>query len=454
MGYGPQEPYEPYEYGQYQPNPYEGGGEGYPEYPQPGYPQPEYQPYPEQAYQEQPYAEQPYQDPAYQEAYPADPAVAADPQWAMSGMGWEQRAWDEARLGVSPLQEYGQDQGGRQTDYESNAPGRGSRRRAAAPEHEREYDGYDEYGNYDEHGGYNEYGGYAEEPGASEVPQPRSGLTEPAEFGQPTVRQAPSPAAASAPGAVPAPGRGAFGAAGLGAILALAALASASAALVVIALVQLGVAYGWQLAAGLGRNGRGDRRSIVLTALIGWAASAAAFKLTGSQRDISVPVALGVGFLLLAADQTLRQRTAIGDGERITALAVSVAGAVFAALPAAFVLADRTDKGLTAACASAAAVGVLCCALLGRDPLRGILAAVVPGAAVGALAATSFSATGGLKAGAFGGAVAALAAGAGSGALDRMTAEGELRGSTRIVAQTLPLGLAAVGAVFATAVFR
>lgn len=441
MGYGPQEPYEPYEYGQYQPNPYEGAGggpgygEGYPDHPQAGYQQPEYQPYPDQGY--------PEQDPAGQ-------AGAADPQWAMSGMGWEQRAWDEARLGVSPLQEYGQDQGRRQSDYESNAPGRGSRRRAAAPEQEREYE------DYDEHSGYDEYGGYAGEPGTAEVPRPRSGRNAEAESAEPTERQTPAPAAASAPvaAAPAASGRGAFGAAGLGAILTVAALASASAVVVVIALVQLGVAYGWQLAAGLGRNGRGDRRSVVLTVLTGWAASAAAFRLTGSQDEIGVPVALGVGFLLLAADQTLRQRVAIGDGERITALAVSVGGALFAALPAGFVVADRADTGLTAACASAAAVGVLCCALIGRDPLRGVLTALVPGAAVGALAATSFSAGGGVRAGALGGAVAALAAAAGSGALDRMAAEGELRGSTRIVAQTLPIGLAAVGAVFATAMFR
>lgn len=451
MGYGPQEPYEPYEYGQYQPNPYEGAGggeqgygEGNPRYPQPEYQQPEYQPYPEQGY-EQLYQEQGYQEQGYPEQGAADPAGVTDPQWAMSGMGWEQRAWDEARLGVSPLQEYGQEQGRRQTDYESNAPGRGSRRRAAAPEQEHEYEGYDEYG------------GYREEPGTAELPHPRSGDDAEADFGEPTARQIPAPAANPAPAPVAAPaasGRGAFGAAGLGAILAVAALASASAVLVVIALVQLGVAYGWQLAAGLGRNGRGDRRSIVLTVLTGWAASAAAFRLTGAQDEIGVPAALGVGFLLLAADQTLRQRVAIGDGERITALAVSVGGALFAALPAGFVVADRADTGLTAACALAAAVGVLCCALIGRDPLRGVLAGLVAGAVVGALAATSFSAAGGLKAGAFGGAVAALAAAAGSGALDRMAAEGELRGSTRIVAQTLPIGLAAVGAVFATAMFR
>jgi len=426
VGYGPQEPYEPYEpyeqYGQYQPEPYQGG---------------DYQAYPRQDY------EQGY-EPDYRQPYPAEQPAAPDPQWAMSGMGWEQRAWDETRLGVSPLQEYGGQPGGRQTDYESNAPGRGSRRRAPAPEQDGEYEGYDEYA------------GYAQPPGGPEVPRQRPGQadaeTGPADPVEPTRRQVPAPAATPAPAA--SAGRGAFGAAGLGAISALAALASSAATLVVIALVQVGVAYGWQLAAGLGRNGRGDRRSIVLTALTAWAASLAAFRLTGAQDELGVPVALGVGFFLLAADQTLRQRAGIGDGERITALAVSVAGALFAALPAGFVVADRADKGLTAACASAAAVGVLCCALIGRDPVRGIFAALIPGAAVGALAATSFSAHGGLEAGAFGGAVAALAAAAGCGALDRMVAEGELRGSPRIVAQTLPIGLAVVGAVFATAIFR
>ncbi len=447
MSYGSQDPYEPYDpYGQYGPQ----GQEPYDPYQQPpqgegyGYGGEQYVEYREyQEYTE--YAE--YQEPGYQEyqePYPAE-AGAPDPQWAMSGMGWEQQAWDEARLGVSPLQEYEGGSAGPATATEpSHTPGRGSRRRAPAVEED--YDGYQ---------------GLPEQPGESDawdVPERRPEPARDAESDRPEPLEPARPAGRAAPAAAasePAnPVRGALGAAGLGAILAVAALASASAVLVVVALVQLGIAYGWQLAAGLGKNGRGDRRATVLTALTGWAASGAAFQLTGDQDQLGIPAALGVGFLLLAADQTLRKRAVVGEGEQITALAIAVGGGLFAALPAAFVVAARIDTGLTAACASAAAIGVLCCALLGREPIRGVFAALIPGAVVGALAASSFSASGGLKAGAFGGAVAAVAAAAGAGALARMAKEGELRGSVRIAAQTLPIGLASIGALFATAMFR
>lgn len=488
MGYGSQEPYEQYErYGEYEPygqydgngrddgnGRYQGGGEyGYGD----AYPQqrPEYPPFPEQGGQpgfgneyEHGY-EQGYRS-GYQESYPAaglepsgalDPGMdpAMDPQWAMSGMGWEQRAWDETRLGVSPLQEYGQGQaqpqGGLAGEQAARAPGRGSRR--GAPAQEQEFDGYEDplaYGApapYQDPAGHRNAAGFDAYPDDDAYPD-EAGMPEPAT--RAAADTADAAASTSAPAAPAAAGRGAFGAAGLGAILAVAGLATTSAVLVVVALVQLGVAYGWHLAAGLGKNGRGDRRSIVLTALIGWAASAVSFRVSGTQNEMGLIGALGVGFVVLAADLMLRRRVVLGDGERLAALASAVGGALFVTLPAGFVVAERTDTGLTAACASAAAVGVLCCALLGRNPLRGILVGLVAGAAVGASAATSFSAAGGLDAGALGGAVAAVASAAGSGALDRMAAEGGLRGSTRIVAQTLPIGLAAVGAVIATAMFR
>jgi len=182
-------------------------------------------------------------------------------------------------------------------------------------------------------------------------------------------------------------------------------------------------------------------------------ATAGAVRLSVNDDSIGLPATLGVGFLLLAADQALRPRP-LGEGERVAGLAIGVTGALFAVLPAGFVAAERVDSGLTAACAMAAAFGVLCCALLGRNPVRGILAALVLGAGVGAVAAQSLQAQGGLKAGALGGAVAALAAAAAVGATDRIAAEGDARGSTRIVTQALPVALAAMGALFAAAVYR
>jgi hypothetical protein len=236
-------------------------------------------------------------------------------------------------------------------------------------------------------------------------------------------------------------------------VTAVAALASAGALLVVIALVQAGVAYGWQQAMTSRENKRADKRTVILSVLVGWAATIAAFRLSVNNDSIGIPATLGVGFLLLAADQTLRPR-AFGDGERVAGLAVAVTGCLFALLPAGFVAAERLDSGLTAACAIAAAVGVLCCALLGRNPVRGILGALILGAGVGAVAAQSLQAQGGLEAGALGGAVAALAAAAAVGATDRVAAEGDARGSMRIVAQALPVALAAMGALFAAAVYR
>jgi hypothetical protein len=78
----------------------------------------------------------------------------------------------------------------------------------------------------------------------------------------------------------------------------------------------------------------------------------------------------------------------------------------------------------------------------------------VLGAGIGAVAAQSLTAHGGLRAGALGGALAALGAAAAVGALDRISAEGEARGSIRIVSQVLPLAPAAMGALFAAAVYR
>ena len=509
------ESYEYNEYNEYEQDPNRNQNQGYPgdqqqpyygeqQYQQPYQEQQQYdqsyegrQPYEGQPYQEQQYEGQQYEG-RYQEPYQQEPYQQPDQQWAQSGLGWEQHAWDEARLGVSPLQEaeYPRQEhpgpGGfpftqvnelSGTDfqqYQADLP-----RDLPVPDYPPEYD---EYGSgaaeppagrgrrgrasqTPEHDEYNDYNEYAGDPGSGDgsgFPHQRSddpdspAEDEEAGFGRsrkPEKSERSATAgkdAASGKTGAPAttPGRGSFGAAGIAVVAAIAAIASSGALLVVIALVQGAIAFGWQQAVGTRDGGRIDRRAVVLTALTGWAATAAVYKLALGDDFLGVPVALGIGFVLLAADQTLRGGRALGDGERVAGLAIAVTGGLFAVLPAGFVVSERTDSALTGACASAAALGVLCCALLGRDAVRGIVVGLVLGAAVGAYAAKTLQANGGLEAGAVGGAVAALGAATAVGAFDRVAAESEARGSIRIVSQALPVSLAAVGALIASAVFR
>ena len=459
--YDPYEPYEEYDHDQ-----------GHPEQQQPYYGEQQYQ-QPQQPYGEQ---YQQYQEPQQQ---------FQDPQWAQSGLGWERQAWDETRLGVSPLQEaesprpdpgygnylYAQVNELSGTDfqqYQADLPGdlpvpdyppeygrgaaepadhstgRGRRGRA------RQTPEIEEHGEYSDHAGHageSEFGDVAEFPHQrSQEPDSRAGA---AAAGAP-----PATSAGKSPAPPTAPGRGAFGAAGIGVVTAVAAVASTGALLVVVALIQAGIAFGWQQAVGERDGGKLDRRALVLTTLIGWAATAAVYKLALNSDYLGIPVTLGIGFLLLAADQMMRRGRSLGDGERVAGLGIAVAGGLFAVLPAGFVVSERTDSALTGACASAAALGVLCCALLGRSPVRGIMMGLVFGAGAGAYAAKTLQANGGLQAGALGGAVAALAAAAAVGAIDRIVAEAEARGSTRVVSQALPVALAAVGALISSAVFR
>jgi hypothetical protein len=472
MSYEDYEPYDEYEqqpyqqYGQYDEQrfqqPYE---QSQPQYEQPQHeqqPQPGYEQ--QQAYGQQPqYEQQPQPGYEQQQAYGQQPqyeqqqyeAPYQDQQWAQSGMGWEQRAWDEARHGASyPYTQVNELSGTDFPQYQADLP-----RDLPVPDYPPEYepDYPPEYERYSEYADYSEtsYADYAEEPAglphqrAEEAAEPEPGFeSEP----EPDRRPEPEkPATAPRPAAQA--GRGAFGAAGIGAITAVAAVASSGALLIVAALIQAGVALGWQQAMGIRDDGRLDRRAAVLTALIGWAGAAAAFKLSADSEYLGVLAPLGVGFLLLAADQTMRRR-ALGDGERAAGLGISVAGGFFAVLPAGFVIAERSDSALTGACASAAALGVLCCALLGRNPVRGVVAALVAGAGAGAFAAQTLQANGGLQAGALGGAIAALAAATAVGALDRIVAEADARGSTRIVSQVLPVALSAVGALIASTAFR
>jgi hypothetical protein len=446
MSYEDYEPYEEYE----QQQPYQQYGQ----YDQQQYQQPyeqQQQPYEQQSYaQQQPYEQQPYQAP-YQQ----------DQQWAQSGLGWEQQAWNDAQLGG--YQQYTQVNELSGTDFQQYQadlpqslpvpdypPEYGRRARPEQPEQYTEYTEYAEYTEYTE----TAYADYAEEPAG--FPHQRTDVDEagpePTPSTEPEAPQRePRPSAAQSSADA---GRGAFGAAGLCAVTAVAAIASSGALLVVIALIQAGIGIGWQQAVGARDGGRLDRRAAALTTLIGWAAAAAAFKLGADSQYLGILAPLGIGFLLLAADQTAHRGRELGDGERVAGLGISVAGAFFAVVPAGFVIAERTDSALTGACAVAAALGVLCCALLGRNPVRGILAALVFGAGLGAFAAKALQADGGLRAGALGGAMAALAAATAVGVLDRIVTEGEARGSTRIVSQALPVALSAVGAVIASTVFR
>lgn len=437
---------------------------------QPYYEQPyEQRQYEQQQYEQQPYEQQPYEqyrqpyEQQYEQPQPGYEGQYQDQQWAQSGLGWEQQAWDDARLGV-PYAQVNELSGTDFPQYQAELP-----RDLPVPDYPPEYQ------RYPAHQAPGEYQEYAAEP-ASGFPRQRAdqassaypdaaedvdspdAVARPAAAG-PEEKPVAKPGSASAnvanaANAQGSAGRGAFGAAGIGVVTAIAAVASSGALLVVVALIQLGVALGWQQAVGEHEKGRVDRRATAITALIGWAATAAAFKLALNNDFLGLPVTLGVGFLLLAADQTMRRGRSLGDGERVAGLGISVAGGLFAVLPAGFVIADRADPALTAACASAAALGVLCCALLGRDPVRGIGAGLLLGAVVGAFAAKALQADGGLQAGALGGAVAALAAATAVGAMDRIVAEAEARGSIRIVSQTLPVALAAVGALIASAVFR
>lgn len=446
MSYENYEPYDEYEqqgyqqYGQYGEQQYQQPYEqSQPQYEQYGQPQPEQYEQPQPGYeQQQAYEQQPqYEQQQYEAPY-------QDQQWAQSGMGWEQRAWDEARQGASyPYTQVNELSGTDFPQYQADLP-----RDLPVPDYPPEYEQYAEYSE-------TSYADYAEQPAglphqraevAAEPEPERESEPEPSRRAEPR-----KPAAAAAPAAQS--GRGAFGAAGIGAITAVAAIASSGALLIVAALIQAAVAVGWQQAMGTRDKDRLDRRAAVLTALIGWAGAAAAFKLSADSEYLGILAPLGVGFLLLAGDQTMRRRE-LGDGERAAGLGISVTGGFFAVLPAGFVIAERSDSALTGACASAAALGVLCCALLGRNPVRGILGALVAGAGVGAFAAQTLQANGGLQAGALGGAIAALAAATAVGALDRIVGEGEARGSTRIVSQVLPVALSAVGALIASTVFR
>jgi len=244
-------------------------------------------------------------------------------------------------------------------------------------------------------------------------------------------------------------GRGVFGAAGLAVVAGISAVVGKPFLAIVIGLSQIGLAIGW-----LRTVGSPNRYSTaVLVALTGLAASAIAYRLDTEHAPGAIATAVGVGFVLLAADQLLhRDRDSAPGAHRLEALAAAVTGAALAALPAGFLVAQRQDSKLAAACGLAAAVAVLCSALVGGAARAiGVAAAAAAGAAVGGITAISLSSGAGVGGGAIGGVAVGLLAAAAARVTDRLGAEG---GDVRISSQTLPLAFAGVGAAIAVSVLR
>jgi hypothetical protein len=228
---------------------------------------------------------------------------------------------------------------------------------------------------------------------------------------------------------------------GIGAIAATPVLA------VVIGLSQIGLAVGWTRSVGLPHA----RRTVVLVAAIGLVATALAYRMIPDRAPAAMGAALGVGFVFLAADQLFRKDTA-AQWPRGEALAAAVTGAAFTVLPAGYLVAQRSDSALAGACALAAAVAVLCSALVGggTKPV-GILAGAVAGIAVGTLTAVSLGASAGSKGGAMGGLLSGVFAVVGARTADRLANEGS---NVRISAQALPMAFSAIGAVIVAQVVR
>ena len=359
-------------------------------------PQPEPASYDPALYGQQSYDPQAYDSQSY------------DPQWEQSGLGWDQEAWNRAQ--------YAEDR----YDTQYIEPVRDSAPApAAAPA---------------------EY-----EPGEFEsalrtAPEPAP--ARPGPIPSATAATAPRPATSAA-----VAGRGAFGAAGLAVVTGIAAIAATPVVAVVVGLSQIGLAIGWTRSVGLPHA----RRTVVLVAAIGLVAVVLAYRLIPDRAPAAIGAALGAGFVFLAADQLFRKDTAV-QWPRSEALAAAVTGAAFAVLPAGYVVAQRADSALAGACALAAAVAVLCSALVGGGTRPvGILAGAVAGTAVGTLTAVSLGATAGSKGGAMGGLMSGIFAVVGARTADRLANEGS---DVRISAQALPMAFSAIGAVIAAQVVR
>ena len=402
------------------------------------------------------------------EPRPEPEPAYADPQWEHSGLGWDRRAWDEAQRIQYAAGQY-VDEGRGVGQY-------GGPRYDPEPQ-EYEADRYapDQYA-ADQHGVQHgvpqgadrypdeEYGRGEYEP--VEFPEAEARYGESA-FESEYRRESPPPpeavaappsavidGPAAAPSAAPPDsasaaiaGRGAFGAAGLAVVTGVSALAAKPVLAVVVGLSQIGLAVGWFRTVGLPAT----RRTVTLVALIGLAACALAYRLVPDRAPAAMGAALGVGFVFLGADQLFRKETGAGR-HRSEALAAAATGGAFAVLPAGYLVAQRADSALAGACALAAAVGVLCSALVGggRHPL-GIAAAVAAATAVGTLTAVSLTASAGAKGGAFGGLVSGLFAVVAARMTDRIGSEGS---DVRISSQALPTAFSAIGAVIAAQLLR
>lgn len=396
--------------------------------PEPSYDQHSYDQhsYGEHSYDQQPYDPQPYDpQPHDPQQYDSQPY---DPQWEHSGLGWEQEAWNRAQqFGSDEYAAVGQDAVDQDDRYHSQY---------AEPAQERADTLFNR------------------EPGLEFDSAP---LTEPEPDSTNVAVAAPTAAVGTnSTAATAAPtsslstvtaGRGAFGAAGLAVVTGIGAIAATPVLAVVIGLSQIGLAIGWTRSVGLPNA----RRTVVLVAAIGLAAAVLAYRLIPDRAPAAMGAALGVGFVFLAADQLFRKDTA-AQWPRSEALAAAVAGAAFTVLPAGYLVAQRGDSALAGACALAAAVAVLCSALVGGGTRpAGILAAAVAGTAVGTLTAVSLGASAGSKGGAMGGLISGVFAVVGARTADRLANEGS---DVRISAQALPMAFSAIGAVIAVQVVR
>jgi len=393
-----------------------------------------------------------------------EPAVAQpqpayhDAQWEQSGLGWDPQAWNEAQA-----EQYGAQR--EQYAPEQYPPDRYPPDQYPSDQYASDRHVSDQHAYYEAESDYLETDYYSQDQRAlGGVPtadletelEPRfetrleaqyPPLESAPEFAPPPETDTAARSASPADKPFATPGHGAFGAAGLAVVTGIGALVATPVIAVVAGLTQIGIAVGWMRTVGSSNA----RRTTVFVAAIGLAAAALAYRLVPDRAPAAMGAALGVGFVFLAADQLFRKDTGAGR-RRSEALAAAVTGAAFTVLPAGYLVAQRQDSALAGACALAAAVAVLCSALVGggAKPI-GIAAAVVAATALGALTAVTLSASAGAKGGALGGLLSGLFAVIGARTADRLGSEG---GDVRISAQALPVAYSAIGAVIAAQVLR